>query len=256
MTTVSKNLFHPAADLFPLLSEPELKELADDIQKHGLLLPITRRDGLILAGRNRFLACEIAGVKPKFEEYCGDDPVGYVIAENILRRHLTPDQRSDFLQKLIAMQPEYSDRQIAKTAKVDHKTVGKARRKAEDMGTIPHVEKRTDTNGRKRRFVAKPKTPSLQLVDAVKAKAKADQATVDAPVVKAKPGTIAPASTLALSNFIYACNTWLPKLDTADLETAKAHFTKQCVNADARRNGQAEMEKLAETAGVSDERAN
>jgi DNA-binding MarR family transcriptional regulator len=138
----------------------------------------------------------------------------FVIAENIYRRHLKPKEKLDLLVKLIAMQPEKSDRQIGKAANVDHKTVGKARRKLEAHGDIPHVEKRTDTKGRKRRFVAKPKTPSLALVEAVEAKSKADKATVEAPVVKAKPGTIAPASTVALSNFIYACNTWLPKLDT------------------------------------------
>ena len=31
---------HPAADLFPLLSKSELKELAEDIRKNGLQSPI------------------------------------------------------------------------------------------------------------------------------------------------------------------------------------------------------------------------
>jgi ParB-like chromosome segregation protein Spo0J len=255
MTAISKTGFHPAADLFPLMSETELKEMADDIKKRGLIFPIVReKNGLIIAGRNRFLACQIAGVNPTFELFDGTEAeiIGFVIAENILRRHLNVEQRQDLLTKLIAMTPEKSDRQIGKQIGVDHKTVGKARRKGVDMGTIPHVEKRTDAKGRKRRFVAKPKTPSLALVEAVKAKAKADEATVDAPVVKAKPGTIAPASTVALSNFIYACNTWLPKLDTADRGTARTHFQKTM----ARLNGQAEisieehqaeMAKLAET---------
>ena len=51
---------HPAAELFPLMAETDpaaLKELAEDIKKHGLRSPITliKRDGkpLLLDGRNR-----------------------------------------------------------------------------------------------------------------------------------------------------------------------------------------------------------
>ena len=50
---------HPAADLFPLLSEAELKELAHDIRENGLkssvILWRDREDGhdYLLDGRNR-----------------------------------------------------------------------------------------------------------------------------------------------------------------------------------------------------------
>jgi ParB-like chromosome segregation protein Spo0J len=40
-----------------------------------------------------------------------------VIAENIYRRHLKPKEKLDLLVKLIAMQPEKSDRQIGRSAK-------------------------------------------------------------------------------------------------------------------------------------------
>jgi hypothetical protein len=231
-------IVHPAANMFPLLSRAELKELADNIKERGLAVDVTRdKDGLIMDGRNRLLACHKAGVEPRFDTYTGDDPVGFIISANIHRRNLTRNQRSFFLTKLIAMQPEKSNRQIAKETGVSDKTIGAARKEGETCGVIPHVEKHTDTKGRKQpsRKPSK-KTPSLALVDAVKAKAEADKATVDAPVVKAKPGTIAPASTVALANFIYACNTWLPKLDTADRGTATTHFQKTM----ARFNGHAE----------------
>ena len=50
---------HPAADLFPLMSADELRELADDIRKNGLQVPIDMfvdGDGntWLLDGRNRF----------------------------------------------------------------------------------------------------------------------------------------------------------------------------------------------------------
>jgi hypothetical protein len=43
---------HPASNLFPMMSEKELKELADDIRKNGLLEPIVRYNRMILDGRN------------------------------------------------------------------------------------------------------------------------------------------------------------------------------------------------------------
>jgi hypothetical protein len=58
----ARDEFHPVADVWPLLPEPELQALADDVKAHGLRHPIVRhRDGRILDGRNRYLACRKAG---------------------------------------------------------------------------------------------------------------------------------------------------------------------------------------------------
>jgi hypothetical protein len=58
--------FHPAADVFPLMSPDELRKLADDIQAHGIRVPIQTRtadDGelYLIDGRNRLDACELLG---------------------------------------------------------------------------------------------------------------------------------------------------------------------------------------------------
>jgi hypothetical protein len=53
------------------------------------------------------------------------------------------------VEKLLTATPEKSDRQIAETVKVDHKTVGAWRAEKEGRGEIPHVSSRTDSKGRK-----------------------------------------------------------------------------------------------------------
>lgn len=90
---------HPAADLFPLLADNELAELAEDIRSHGLLEPVWLYDDpelgrVVLDGRNRLRACELAGVEPRTRMYTGDDPYGFAISLNLHRRHLTVGQRA------------------------------------------------------------------------------------------------------------------------------------------------------------------
>jgi hypothetical protein len=63
-------------------------------------------------------------------------------------RHLTPEQKRELIQKVLRADPTKSDRQIARAVKVDNKTVGAVRKRAEAREEIPHVSKRTDTKGR------------------------------------------------------------------------------------------------------------
>src|SRR4051794_25878741 len=60
---------HPAADLFPMMSDAELAELAADIKKNGVRVPIElyyEADAAgcwVLDGRNRLDAMELAGYR-------------------------------------------------------------------------------------------------------------------------------------------------------------------------------------------------
>jgi hypothetical protein len=90
MTMTYEN--HAAADLFPMMTPPELKDLADDIQANGLLEPIVLLGGKVLDGRNRLAACEVAGVEPRFETWSGSSPTAYVLSKNLHRRHLSVSQ--------------------------------------------------------------------------------------------------------------------------------------------------------------------
>jgi hypothetical protein len=95
---------HPAADAFPPMSPSELRDLADDIKTNGLAVAIVRdAKGTVLDGRNRLAACEIAGVKPRFEEYTGNNPVGFIVSANLKRRHLNESQRALVASRLATL---------------------------------------------------------------------------------------------------------------------------------------------------------
>ena len=85
---------HPAADLFPLLEGQEFVDLVEDIRSRGLIEPVWMHGGVLLDGRNRWRACNEAGVKVRTRRYVGDDPLGFSIAQNVKRRHLDVGQRA------------------------------------------------------------------------------------------------------------------------------------------------------------------
>ena len=91
---------HPVAALFPMLDKAELDELAADIKANGLQQDIVRMGDVLLDGRNRLAACELAGVKPTFQEYAGSDPQSFIVSANLRRRHLTREQRDDVIRGL------------------------------------------------------------------------------------------------------------------------------------------------------------
>lgn len=85
---------HPAANLFPMLPEDRLKEMAEDIKTAGLREPIKLYKSQILDGRNRYAACVVAGITPRFDVVNDAiDPFAYVWSLNGERRDLTADQR-------------------------------------------------------------------------------------------------------------------------------------------------------------------
>jgi hypothetical protein len=85
---------HPAAELFPIMSDDELFALAADIKANGLLQPLTMLGDVLLDGRNRMRACALAGVAPTTKQFTGDSPVAFVIAANLRRRDLTASQKA------------------------------------------------------------------------------------------------------------------------------------------------------------------
>jgi ParB-like nuclease domain len=86
---------HQSADLFPMMTDEDLADLAADIKANGLIHPIVvDKDGFLIDGGNRARACEIAGIEPATVLFEGDDPRSYIIASNIARRHMSKGQQA------------------------------------------------------------------------------------------------------------------------------------------------------------------
>lgn len=103
MTTLGKYKVHPVADQLPVIDGEEFDALVADIREHGLQNPVVLAPGgtTIVDGRNRFRACELAGVAPRFETlpvaYTDEQAlVAYIVSTNLRRRHLTPGQAAAF----------------------------------------------------------------------------------------------------------------------------------------------------------------
>jgi hypothetical protein len=146
---------HPYAERYPLLSGDELDALAADIKENGqkqriLLRKLPDRTDQMLDGRNRWLACQRAGVEPKTRYYTGPEEKipARIDSLNLHRRHLSLRQKRAVIAARLKADPAQSNRRVAAQVKADDKTVGKVRRELERRAEIPHVDKATDTKGR------------------------------------------------------------------------------------------------------------
>lgn len=146
--------FHEYANLFPMMQPDELTDLVADIKQNGLIEPIVLYEDKILDGRNRFLACGEAGVKPHYEYYKGDEPVSYVVSKNLHRRHLNETQRGTIGDKIANMrQGERND--IEPIANLQKVSLNQA-------ADLVNVSKRTISNVRKVRQEAPELMPKLE----------------------------------------------------------------------------------------------
>lgn len=95
---------HPAATLFPLMTEKEYQGLKQDIAENGQREDIVVWCGKLIDGRNRLRACEELHRQPSVAELDEDsDPWKYVISHNLHRRHLSETQRETVAAKLADM---------------------------------------------------------------------------------------------------------------------------------------------------------
>lgn len=89
---------HPFATAFPYMSDEEVKALSEDIKTNGQIHPIIVMGDVLLDGRHRLRACQMAEIEPAVKEYEGDVSdealLKYITSLNIHRRHLTTSQKA------------------------------------------------------------------------------------------------------------------------------------------------------------------
>jgi hypothetical protein len=76
------------------MSGAEFDALVADIAANGLQNPIVLHDEMVLDGGNRYRACQVAGVEPRFVQFSGGSIGQFVLSANLHRRHLSTGQQA------------------------------------------------------------------------------------------------------------------------------------------------------------------
>jgi len=98
--------FHRYSEIFPLIEGQAFDDLVLDIKMNGQKEKIWLYEGKILDGRNRYLACQRAKVKPQTKTYHGKEPLKFVLSLNMHRRHLNESQRAMVAARLTQIEAE------------------------------------------------------------------------------------------------------------------------------------------------------
>lgn len=81
-------------------------ELLEDVKKRGIQVPlIAKKDGTLLAGHNRLLVAqtlelEAVPVQYVIEDLSHEEEIDYIIKDNLLRRHLSHEEREELYRRL------------------------------------------------------------------------------------------------------------------------------------------------------------
>lgn len=112
MTKLGPYTVHPAADAYPLIDGEEFDKLVESIRTNGLREPLvlTHDRTVLVDGRNRYRACEKAGVKPAFTTLAADvtelDILALVVDRNERRRDMNQGQKA---MVALALEPMFAE---------------------------------------------------------------------------------------------------------------------------------------------------
>jgi hypothetical protein len=87
------------------MTSDEYETLVSDIKEHGLREPIWLFEGQVLDGRHRYVACLDLHIEPRTRTYRGNNPLGFVLSQNLHRRHLSESQRGMIAAKMATLPP-------------------------------------------------------------------------------------------------------------------------------------------------------
>lgn len=148
----------PFFGVVPRLSPVEERELREDIEAHGVLIPVVvSEDSEVIDGFNRLTMAVDLGL--------ADVPLNVVTdltAErkkemaadlNLHRRQLSQRQKQEVVERKLKADPSRSNRAIAAAVGVTDKTVGATRAKLERTAEIPQSVRREGQDGRTRPVV-------------------------------------------------------------------------------------------------------
>jgi hypothetical protein len=146
--------FHPYAEMYPLLEGEEFEGFKADIAARGVREALKyrmvngKKEGL--DGRNRLRACTELGLPCPEEEVSVEDAEveHFIDSLNLHRRHLTREQQREQIARRLKEDPAQSNREVARQTGASDKTVATVRDDLEGRAEIPHVDQRTDSQGR------------------------------------------------------------------------------------------------------------
>jgi len=135
---------HWKANKYRFLTKEKLQAMADSIADIGQLEPITfsagpASPGLLIDGRNRWLACELVRRVPETIEVnfeTEEDIIAYIEAKNDHKRHLTPEEEESNRQERIGrvVQARTEQKSLRTIAEQEGVSVAQVRR---DLSAVP-----------------------------------------------------------------------------------------------------------------------
>jgi phage N-6-adenine-methyltransferase len=132
--------FRPEAEIWPVMTDEQLKVLAADIDANGQQYKISLYQNAILDGRNRWLAITKFTEKekePEFETVRPSSPIAFVISRNEKRRHLDESQRGWVGAAALPFFEAEAKKRMAEGGKVGGKKAGRGRKGASPIGDKP-----------------------------------------------------------------------------------------------------------------------
>jgi hypothetical protein len=133
---------HPAAEIFPPMSDSEYAALLADMRVNGQTHPIITWKGMVIDGRNRLRACRELGIEPKVQEWDGKGSLfAFILSANLVRRHLDESQRAMVAAKLKPVFEDQAKKRMLAGKELDPSFIRSKGPSAAEAGTVMNVSR-------------------------------------------------------------------------------------------------------------------